>query len=55
MSAETDELEQLTNQDYKYGFVTDIEQDSAPRVWMKIQFGLSPQKRKSRTGCLSGV
>ena len=30
MSAETDELEQLTNQDYKYGFVTDIEQDSAP-------------------------
>jgi len=30
MSAETEELEQLTNQDYKYGFVTDIEQDSAP-------------------------
>jgi Fe-S cluster assembly protein SufB len=30
MSAETDELEQLANQDYKYGFVTDIEQDSAP-------------------------
>ena len=30
MSAETEELEQLANQDYKYGFVTDIEQDSAP-------------------------
>jgi Fe-S cluster assembly protein SufB len=30
MSAETEELEQLANQDYKYGFVTDIEQESAP-------------------------
>jgi len=30
MSAEVEELEQLTNQDYKYGFVTDIEQESAP-------------------------
>ncbi len=30
MSVETEELEQLTNQDYKYGFVTDIEADSAP-------------------------
>ncbi len=30
MSAETEELEQLANQNYKYGFVTDIEQDSAP-------------------------
>ncbi|MEE2754729.1 MAG: Fe-S cluster assembly protein SufB [Candidatus Latescibacterota bacterium] len=30
MSAETEELEQLTKQDYKYGFVTDIEADSAP-------------------------
>ena len=30
MSAETEELEQLANQEYKYGFVTDIEQESAP-------------------------
>ena len=30
MSAETEELEQLANQDYKYGVVTDIEQESAP-------------------------
>lgn len=30
MSAEMEELEQLANQDYKYGFVTDIEQESAP-------------------------
>ncbi len=30
MSAETEELEQLAIQDYNYGFVTDIEQDSAP-------------------------
>ena len=30
MSAETKELEELATQEYKYGFVTDIEQDSAP-------------------------
>ena len=30
MSAETEELEQRANQAYKYGFVTDIEQESAP-------------------------
>ncbi len=30
MSSSTDELEVLATQDYKYGFVTDIEADSAP-------------------------
>ncbi|MBG99035.1 MAG: Fe-S cluster assembly protein SufB [Solibacterales bacterium] len=30
MSSATDELEILTTQDYKYGFVTDVESDSAP-------------------------
>ncbi|MBK36152.1 MAG: Fe-S cluster assembly protein SufB [Gemmatimonadetes bacterium] len=30
MSAETTELESLANQEYKYGWTTDIEQDSAP-------------------------
>jgi Fe-S cluster assembly protein SufB len=30
MSAETKELETLTSGDYKFGFVTDIEQDAAP-------------------------
>jgi Fe-S cluster assembly protein SufB len=31
MSTSTQTIEQLTNREYKYGFVTDIEQDSAPR------------------------
>ena len=30
MPSETDELHELANREYKYGFVTDIEQDSAP-------------------------
>ena len=30
MSTETEELEALTSGEYKFGFVTDIEQDSAP-------------------------
>ena len=31
MSTETSNIEQLANQEYKYGFVTDIEADAAPR------------------------
>jgi Fe-S cluster assembly protein SufB len=31
VSTETNDIEQLANQEYKYGFVTDIESDSAPR------------------------
>jgi Fe-S cluster assembly protein SufB len=31
MSTETNTLEQLANQEYKWGFVTDIEADTAPR------------------------
>ncbi len=30
MSTEIEQLQELTNQDYKYGFTTDIEADSAP-------------------------
>jgi len=30
MGSETEELEEIASRDYKYGFVTDIEQDSAP-------------------------
>jgi len=30
MSSETEELERLATREYKYGFVTDIEQDAAP-------------------------
>jgi hypothetical protein len=28
-------LEQVTGQEYKYGFVTDIESDSVPPAWMR--------------------
>lgn len=31
MSTEVDQLEQLANQEYKYGFVSDIEADSVPK------------------------
>ena len=31
MSTETNEIEELANREYKYGFVTDIESESAPR------------------------
>ena len=30
VTSETEQLEKLTRQDYPYGFVTDIEADSAP-------------------------
>ncbi|MCH7771616.1 MAG: Fe-S cluster assembly protein SufB, partial [Bacteroidetes bacterium] len=30
-STEVKKIEELTNQDYKYGFVTDIEADSLPK------------------------
>ena len=30
MSAEIQELEELANREYQFGFVTDIEQESAP-------------------------
>ena len=31
MSAEVEELEQLTNQDYKYGFVSKFDSDKIPK------------------------
>lgn len=31
MSTETNEIEELANREYKYGFITDIESDTAPR------------------------
>ena len=30
MGSETEELEEIASREYKYGFVTDIDQDSAP-------------------------
>ena len=30
MATETENIEQLTSQDYKYGFVTDVEEDKIP-------------------------
>ena len=31
MSTSTQTIEELANREYKYGFVTDVEQDAAPR------------------------
>jgi hypothetical protein len=35
MSDQNQILEDLTSSDYKYGFVTDIEQEMAPKVYLK--------------------
>ena len=31
MSTSTQTIEELANREYKYGFITDVEQDAAPR------------------------
>ena len=50
-----DTLEEATGK-YKYGFVTDIDSDKAPKgLDEDIIRLISKKKRKSRNGCLIGV
>ena len=39
---------------YKYGFVTDIESDKAPRACPRIPSASSRRRRTSPPGCWSG-
>ena len=55
MSTSTQTIEQLANREYKYGFFTDIEQDSAPRGLNEDIVRLISAKKKSRSGCSTGV
>src|SRR6201997_3737044 len=45
MSAPEETIEQLANQEYKYGFVTEIETDSAPRGLSEDIIRLISQKK----------
>lgn len=46
MSTETEQLEQLANQEYKYGFVSDIEADEVPKGLNEDIIRLISQKKK---------
>ena len=47
-------LERWQSQEYKYGFYTDIETDSAPPGLNEDIVRLSRPRRKSRSGCSTG-
>ena len=55
MSTETKTIEELATQEYKYGFVTDVEADAVPP---RPERGHRPAhlgaRRTSRSGCSSG-
>ncbi len=46
MSTEVDQLEQLANQEYKYGFVSDIEADSVPKGLNEDVIRMISEKKK---------
>src|SRR5512147_82305 len=46
MSTSTDTIEALANQEYKYGFVTDVEADAAPRGLNEDIIRLISSKKK---------
>jgi hypothetical protein len=48
-------IEVLANQEYKYGFVTDIESDMIPRGLTEETVRLISAKRMNRTGSCSFV
>ena len=54
MSDEKKQIEEITSQEYKYGFVTDIDQESAPPAWTKTSSASSRARKTSRHGCWNG-
>ena len=50
MSTATETIERLVRQEYKYGFYTDVETESAPPGLNEDIIRLSRQERTSRTG-----
>ena len=47
-------VESLVNKAYKYGFVTDIDSDTAPRGLSEDVVRMISPKRASRSGCSTG-
>ena len=47
-------VESLVNKEYKYGFVTDIESDVAPKGLNEDIIRLISAKKRSPSGCSSG-
>ena len=50
-----EQVKELEVDKYKYGFVTDIEMETAPKGLNEISFVSSPLKKKNRIGCLNGA
>lgn len=50
----SDEVRELANQEYQYGFVTDLDTDVAPRGLNEDIIGLISAKKMSRIGCWTG-
>jgi Fe-S cluster assembly protein SufB len=50
-----DILEQTVRNEYKYGFVTDIESDAAPKGLDESTIRFISAKKRSRNGCWNGA
>ena len=53
-AAETKDTVAALGEKYKYGFVTDIEMERAPKGLSKTRCATSRPRRASRTGCWNG-
>jgi len=55
MPTETEEIETLANQEYKWGFVTPIDADTVPPGLSEETVRFISAKKASRIGCWNGV
>ena len=55
MSTATETIEGLVKQEYKYGFVTDVEADSAPPGLNEDIVRLISSKKMNRLSCWNGA
>ena len=54
MPTQTSEIETLANREYKWGFVTDIDAESAPPGLNEDIVRFIPTRRASHSGCSTG-
>ena len=54
MSTATETIEGLVKQEYKYGFITDIETETAPPGLNEDVIRLISPRSRSRSGCWNG-
>ena len=54
MSTATETIEGFVKKEYKYGFYTDVETDSAPPGLNEDTIALIPEKRANPIGCSNG-